>query len=410
MAANSLDASIALALDEEKRRNSRQGARLRLLSLTAFLALVVSFFAFVPGWIGPLEAVVVYWLLAVVIHLSVQGSQAAVTLNRAFTTLVDMPMVLLLILSLTAKLEAAGYPDEANAVRFGGGTFFVLLVAMSSLSLDARIVYLSGLVAGLSEGYVIWVGTRNGTWVAVMVVSMMLMAVLSHGWMRRTRRLVSEAAAEQLRRERLARYFPPQVASRLDDAADRLAVGETHEVTLLFCDLRGFTSLAERLSSREVVALLNRFHSAMVETIFSHGGTLDKFMGDGIMTYFGAPIALADHAASAVRCAIAMQQRLDGLNRERVSAGESALRMGIGVHTGTVVLGDIGAPSRRDYTAIGDAVNVASRLEQLTKDREVPVLISGDTAAQVGPAVPLREIDPAEIRGKSERLRCFVPA
>jgi class 3 adenylate cyclase len=227
--------------------------------------------------------------------------------------------------------------------------------------------------------------------------------------MRRTRRLVEETAAEQLRRERLGRYFPPQVANRLDDAADRLAVGETHEVTLLFCDLRGFTSLAERLSSREVVALLNRFHSAMVETVFAHGGTLDKFMGDGIMTYFGAPVALADHATSAVRCAIAMQQRLDGLNRERASAGESALRMGIGVHTGTVVLGDIGAPSRRDFTAIGDAVNVASRLEQLTKDRKVPVLISGDTAEQVGQAVPLREIDPAEIRGKSEPLRCFVP-
>ncbi len=410
LAESSIEASIARALADERRRNSVQSARLRLFSVSMFLVLLLVFLTFVPGWIGPLEAVVAYWLVAAVIYWGVRRSEAVVALNRLSTTFVDMPMVLLLLLNLTSKLEAAGYPGDANAVRMGGGTFFLLLVGMTSLSLDARIIYLSGMVAGVSEAYVIWQGTRDGTWMAVMFVAMVLMAVMGHTGVRRTRRLVADTAAEQLRRERLARYFPPQVAEHLDDAADLVAVGETREVTLLFCDLRDFTALAERLSSREVVALLNGFHTAMVEAIFEHGGTLDKFMGDGIMAYFGAPIVQPDHAASAVRCAISMQARLADMNRERATRGEPALRMGVGVHTGNVVLGDIGAPSRRDYTAIGDAVNVASRFEQLTKERGVPVLISGATAQQVGATVALCEIEPAQIRGRSEPLRCFVPA
>ena len=115
------------------------------------------------------------------------------------------------------------------------------------------------------------------------------------------------------------------------------------EVTLLFCDLRQFTAIAESLGGAEVVRLLNEFHTCMVDVVFAHGGTLDKFLGDGLMAYFGAPVAQPDHATRAVRCALAMQLALATMNVERAASAAPPLRAGIGVHTGTVVLGDVGS-------------------------------------------------------------------
>lgn len=215
--------------------------------------------------------------------------------------------------------------------------------------------------------------------------------------------LVFEDVTEEKRvRNTLSRYLPTQVAEQMLADPDINLGGVTQHATVLFSDIRDFTTISERLGARATVAMLNEYFSAMVDAISAHDGILDKFIGDAVMALFGVPYAGQRDADNAVRAAIGMLERLDALNRIRAARGEEALAIGIGLSTGEVVAGNVGSPKRMDYTVIGDTVNLSARLESATKLYGVSLIISDATRRALGESYPIREIDRLRVKGKDE--------
>jgi adenylate cyclase len=181
--------------------------------------------------------------------------------------------------------------------------------------------------------------------------------------------------------------------------------GALSEVTLLFSDIRGFTAMSEKSEPPEIVRMLNEYFELMVDVVFKHEGTLDKFVGDEIIALFGAPVAIPNAEKKAVECALDMMQVLSEFNRTRAAEGQEEIKIGIGINTGTVVTGAIGSSRALQYTAIGDAVNTASRLCSLAKAGEV--LVSEGTYGKVGAAVSATALPPVRVKGKTDALRVW---
>jgi adenylate cyclase len=201
--------------------------------------------------------------------------------------------------------------------------------------------------------------------------------------------IVRRAIQSEVGRSTLQRFLPDNVmreAYAAHGAAPLLSLltePRSIEATILVSDLRGFTGISEKLAPASVLALLNEVQGALADTVREHGGTVDKFLGDGMLAVFGAPEPLEGHAEHALAAAGAMRRRVAQINAARSRRGEEALRLGIGIHSGPVVTGCLGSGGRLEFTVIGDTVNTASRLEGLTKDKGVEVLISEETARRV---------------------------
>lgn len=213
--------------------------------------------------------------------------------------------------------------------------------------------------------------------------------------------------AQALKRH-FARFVGPRVLREILREGYVELQGERREITVLFADLQGFTTLSERLPPTRVVALLNTYFNRMVEVIFAHEGTLDKLMGDGIMAYFGAPQPSSDHAAQAVRCALKMQRVLAQWREETASEGAPAIRMRIGIHTGSAVVGEMGSRLQASYTCIGDTVNVAARLEPLNKQFGTGILISESTLAALGDEFVTEFKGELQVKGREEPVRVYT--
>ncbi len=221
-------------------------------------------------------------------------------------------------------------------------------------------------------------------------------------------RLNQKIVAEEKKRERLGGFLSPQVTSRILAASDNdgsaLGDPEVRDVSVLFADISGFTRLSERMKPSAVALLLNSYLSRMTDVIFKYEGTLDKYMGDGIMAVFGAPLDMEDHAERAIRTALEMQERLEEWNAERTEGPE--LRIRIGINSGTVVAGEIGSINKMEYTVLGDTVNTASRLESAVA-KPGSVVIGEETRKAVGDMFECEDLGAFSLKGKENEVEAF---
>ncbi len=210
-------------------------------------------------------------------------------------------------------------------------------------------------------------------------------------------------------RETFGRYLSRQVAEAI--LAGRVELGgELREATVLFSDIRGFTRLCETLPPQEVVGLLNAYFDRMVDCVFQHGGSVDKFIGDALLAVFGVPVSAGSaeaDAGAALRCALDMLRRLDVWNEERRAAGLPTLQIGIGLHTGPLVAGNVGSERFMNYTVVGDTVNVASRIEGQTKELGERILVSETTRALAPADLALFPVQEVTLRGRSQPITLF---
>ena len=219
--------------------------------------------------------------------------------------------------------------------------------------------------------------------------------------------MIEDITSEKRMKSTMSRYMDPSIAARLLQTGTEILGGQSSVATVLFSDIRGFTTLTEEFGPQATVSLLNEYFTLMVDCIQLEGGMLDKFIGDAIMAVFGVPMTRDDDADRAVRTAVAMIHELNVYNHHRKSEARKPIDIGVGINTDTVVSGNIGSPKRMDYTVIGDGVNLASRLESACKEYHARILISENTYRKLRGTYRLREIDRVIVKGKTQPVAIY---
>ncbi|MEM9011674.1 MAG: adenylate/guanylate cyclase domain-containing protein [Pseudomonadota bacterium] len=319
--------------------------------------------------------------------------------------------VFLAFTALTYSPALALWAGVAAAAAWIGGVLWILLQPGSFTEGVGTLAALPReelFAVLLDRNYVSTIATGQEALLLLIAGGVMAAAVL------RDRRIALRQIETARERTKLARYFSPDVAEELAQAPEGLSAMSRRNAAILFADIVGFTGHAERMTPEETIAFLREFHRRATAEVFNHRGTLNKFIGDEVMASFGALHGRPDAAADALECAVGIARRIQDWSEERVAAGLDPVKVGVGVHTGTVVLGNIGDERCLELALIGDAVNTASRLEASTRTHSAWVVASEaalEAAVAARPQVrPLAErfeaLPPATLRGKRAKIAC----
>lgn len=391
-------------LGAERLRNARRATLLRAVIVGAFfltemlLVVVLERWSWHPGT----TVFAAYFLLSVLVWVIARFSERITLASSLAIPILDMPAVFLLVL----RGSETGDSNNLMVSSFALLSIYMLMIVIAALTMQGLIVAVSagvGLFLIFAHAYATQLTPDHAPFITLLTLSF---ATVTLYILHRLRALVRSAASQQVRLERLHRYFNPTVARLVEESQDD-DTPDTRVITVLFSDIRGFTRLTQKLPPDRIMDLLSEYHSTMVDQIFSHGGTLDKFIGDGLMAYFNAPLDQPDHSARALRCAASMSDALEELNRKRTGRGESALDIGIGIHTGPATLGTIGTKHRREYTAVGTTVNVAAHLEKLTRETGARILLTEATQKLLEPAVFVESLPQKQIPGIDHEVQLY---
>lgn len=301
----------------------------------------------------------------------------------------------------TGFASASGMLDPEMTVGAAGSMALILTIICSlRFSLGAT-VYGSSLGVAITLGVGLMAGSSAMMAGTMAILAAMIGAIasyLSYRYLQAIRHIVE--------RSRFERFLPKQVVDTMISGKHDIELGGREaEVTVLFTDIRGFTTLCEKMPPLEVLTLLNEYFSAVTAVVFRHEGTLDKYIGDAVMAVFGAPVGDPDDAKKAVRCALDIREVVERINGEREKKQLPRITLGVGLHTGVVVAGTLGSMERMDYTVIGDAVNVASRVEGLTRAVNTDILVTSATAKAAGDGFVFEEAGEINVKGRKEAVK-----
>jgi adenylate cyclase len=420
------------AFEREELRGLRLGAQVRLVSMGVIAA-----------WLTfqiPAEEIAYYWVLLTGFVLAGWLPYEHRRRGRRWRwpryvyPFVDAALLTFCLLAPN-PLDEETYPPQLF-LRFGNEIYFFLLIASTVFHYTPRVVLWSGLSAVLTWGAgTLWIASlpgsvlfshgrlhalpTTGEEVAYIltprlvdlnvlaeqaIVFLLVAGTLALAVSRFRALLMSHAEAER-QRANLARHFSPNMVEELSRMDEPLRAARSQSAAILFADVVGFTRLAETRAPEDVLALLREVLGLMARRVFRHGGTLDKYLGDGIMATFGTPRASGREAEDALACARGILADVAAMNAQRSSSAAPPVEVGIGLHFGPVVVGDVGDESRLELTVVGDTVNTASRLERLTRDLGVHLVVSGAVISALGAraqdlAADLVPRTPQQLRGR----------
>jgi adenylate cyclase len=341
------------------------------------------------------------------------------------------------VVDVAIIVVATHYPERdwyewalQSWLRRSAFLYLVAYVAASALTFSVKVVLAAGAAAfaGLlaSFGAVLWSADRVDSFggfaasgaldllrqlmqvqgidpIVFMVNQLVLLAIttgLIAGAIWRARRHVERAVMAETERANLGRYFSPNVVERLASDVRALEAGRAQDAAVMFVDVIGSTRRMEAITPEQVIAIIRAFHRRIVPIVFRHDGEIDKFLGDGLMAVFGAPEKTPAAARNALLCAVEIVDEVDQWRGERLAVGKAATTVGIGIHYGPVIQGNVGIADRLEFTTLGDTVNVASRLEAMTRQFDAGILLSRDAVAAAEQSGPL----PAELAARCRDL------